>query len=217
MTTSITIFAGMIAIASISPGPNIVLIIEHAVRFGALRIFPTILGNLACLLLVAIIAAMGVGVVLESSPRLFLALKLAGAAYLGYVGLTNLRAGLRSGNDTVTVLDDTGLSPEDLEQSFTSRFRQAFLISATNPKSVLFLGSVFPSFIDPSQPALGQFAILFLTLLCVVSSIHLGYALIAERVSRLVGTARFSRRIKIASGIAFIVFALIIIGASVTS
>ncbi len=193
------------------------LIVEHAARFDAWRVFPTILGNIACLLIIALAAALGVGAVLEGAPRLFLALQLCGAAYLGYVGLRKLRAALAQVAPNGKTMDAVVAHPSGTDLPASARFRQAFLISATNPKAVLFLGAVFPSFIEPYQSALEQFSMLFVTLTLVVSSVHLGFALMVRRVSRLLGDARFNRQLNLVSGIAFLSFALMIIGAGLVS
>lgn len=217
MTTSLFVFSSMIALASVSPGPNVVLIVDQAAKFGTLRTLPTILGNLACLMCVATAAALGVGAMLEGAPRLFLTLQLCGAIYLGYIGIRNLWTTMRSAKLSENIFDTAAATRNHEKFSWKIHFRQAFLVSATNPKSVLFLGSVFPSFIDPHQPVLPQFALLFATLMLIVAPIHIGYALMTERISRVVGNARFNRSMKIASGIAFITFALLIFGASLKS
>jgi threonine/homoserine/homoserine lactone efflux protein len=147
---------------------------------------------------------------------LFLALQLGGAAYLGYIGLRNLHAARSAVASTCSTPDSGAPPPTRSDLAAHDRFRQAFLISTTNPKSVLFLASVFPSFIDPVEPVLGQFAILFVTLTLVVSVVHLGFALMAQRISHLIGHARFNRHLKFASGIAFLGIALIVVGATFT-
>lgn len=202
--SNLILFASIISLASISPGPNNILVINHAIQYGVGRIAPTIIGNLACLLLIALAAALGVGAVLAGSPNLFRALQLVGAAYLGYVGVKSLLAALRAQtvSDAATAPGKTAVGGHGWQ-----RFRQAFLMSATNPKSVLFLAAVFPSFIDPQEPALGQFVVLFAVLTTVVCTIHLGLALLAASISRLVGNARFARGVKLTSGFAFLGFA----------
>ena len=85
------VFAGVIALASVSPGPNVILVVNHTLSFGLPRIAPTILGNISLLFLVAMAAALGVSAVLMSIPAAYDALRVIGAAYLAYLGVKALR------------------------------------------------------------------------------------------------------------------------------
>jgi threonine/homoserine/homoserine lactone efflux protein len=86
------------------------------------------------------------------------------------------------------------------------RFARAFSVSATNPKSILFLAALFPSFVDPRQPVAGQFAGLFAVIAVVVMTVHGSIAVAASAVSRLLGGERFSYLVRLASGCAFMGF-----------
>lgn len=86
VVNELLVFAGVIAFASVSPGPNVILVIDHSLCFGLWRIAPTILGNISLLFLVALAAAMGVSAVLLTMPMLYDGLRLAGAAYLVFLG-----------------------------------------------------------------------------------------------------------------------------------
>jgi threonine/homoserine/homoserine lactone efflux protein len=84
-------FAGVIALASVSPGPNVILVVDHSLSFGIGRIAPTIFGNISLLFLVALAAALGVSALLPGVPGLYDTLRLTGAAYLVFPGLKALR------------------------------------------------------------------------------------------------------------------------------
>ncbi|MFD2264973.1 LysE family translocator [Lacibacterium aquatile] len=203
MTANLIAFAGVIALASASPGPNVILVVDHSLAVGLKRIAPTILGNISFLFLIALAAALGVGALIKAAPVAFDALRLAGAAYLAYLGIKALRAAF-SGQAALS--GGAGASDAAL-----TRYRQAFLMSATNIQSILFLSALFPQFIDHGEPLTGQFLLLFSTLILVVGSVHLSYALCAAVVRRHLGDGRFRAGIKALSGIAFIGFSAAIL------
>ena len=56
---------------------------------------------------------------------------------------------------------------------------EAFLVSASNPKAILFLSAIFPQFLNPELPMVPQFAVMFTTIIVIVSIIHGTYGLLA--------------------------------------
>ncbi len=199
-------FAGVIALVSVSPGPNVILVVNHTLSFGLPRIAPTILGNISLLFLVAMAAALGVNAVLMSMPSAYDALRIVGAAYLAYLGSKAVRNAWRSRGDAVV-----GGQPADAAGP-VRRFLQAFFVSATNLGSVFFLAALFPNFLHHDQPLLPQFAALFATLIVVVGVVHLGYALFAAVVQSRLGVRRFRIAVQTASGLALLGFGAAIVG-----
>jgi threonine/homoserine/homoserine lactone efflux protein len=202
----LVVFAGVIALASVSPGPNVILVVNHTLSFGLLRIGPTILGNISLLFLVAVAAAAGVSAVLMSVPAAYDGLRVIGAAYLAYVGIKALRNAWRSRGGAV-VADQ----PVDAAGP-VRRYLQAFLVSATNLGSVFFLAALFPNFLHHEQPLMPQFAGLFATLIIVVGTVHFGYALFAAAVQSRLGARRFRSAVQTASGFALLGFSAAIFG-----
>ncbi len=202
----LAVFAGVIALASVSPGPNVILVVNHTLSFGLLRIGPTILGNISLLFLVAVAAAAGVSAVLMSVPAAYDGLRVIGAAYLAYVGIKALRNAWRSRGGAV-VADQ----PVDAAGP-VRRYLQAFFVSATNLGSVFFLAALFPNFLHHEQPLLPQFAPLFATLIVVVGTVHFGYALFAAAVQSRLGARRFRSAVQTASGFALLGFSAAIFG-----
>lgn len=195
----LVLFAGVIALASVSPGPNVILVINHSLTFGLARIAPTILGNISLLFLVATAAALGVSAVLASMPATYDALRLIGAAYLAYLGIKALRnAWLARGTPAAEA--------PVAEVSAGRRYLQAFFVSATNLSSVFFLAALFPNFLHHDRPLVGQFVTLFATLIVVVGAVHFAYAVLAMAMQSRLGLARFRRGVQVASGVAFLGF-----------
>lgn len=197
------IFSSIITLASISPGPNVIAVIVQALESGLRGAFYTILGNLIALFTIALAAALGVGALLEAAPSVFNVMKLAGGAYLAWMGFKMLKSSFNK----MPIINLAKADSDKLEQvSKRSLIIKAMLISYSNPKSILFLSAVFPAFLNQSEPVPLQFGVMFMSIILIVSSIHAAYALLALRMkSRLVGAK--SRRIMARlSGISFLGF-----------
>ena len=199
-------FAGVIALASVSPGPNVILVVNHTLSFGLPRIAPTILGNISLLFLVAMAAALGVSAVLMSMPAAYDALRVIGAAYLAYLGAKALRSDWRS-----RAAGAVSGQPADAASPIR-RYLQAFFVSATNLGSVFFLAALFPNFLHHERPLLPQFVALFATLILVVGTVHFGYALFAAVVQSRLGARRFRSAVQTASGVVLLGFSATIFG-----
>jgi len=130
------------------PGPNSLYVLSVAtargVRAGYRGACGVFLGDSVLLLL----TGAGAAGVLRASLALFVALKVCGVAYLGWIGLNLLRGAWRNWKKTEAPADVT---PSVSSASNLQRpFRQAMLISLLNPKAILFLLSFFVQFIDPT-------------------------------------------------------------------
>ena len=81
------IYAATVFVASIIPGPSMILALTHGVKYGPGKTMATALGNTCASMIQATISIAGLGAVLTASQPMFLTLKYAGAAYLIYLGL----------------------------------------------------------------------------------------------------------------------------------
>jgi len=176
-------FASLIAVASCSPGPNVLAVITNALRHGRRGAALAIAGNLCALFLIAGTAALGVGGLLKAFPDAYTVMKLAGAAYLLWVGAKLLRA---STGEIPSLPDDFGQTGGGT--SSRSILLQASLVSLSNPKSIIFLSAAFPAFLDPDAAIAPQFAAMFATIIVVVGCVHASYAMLALRMrAKLIG------------------------------
>jgi threonine/homoserine/homoserine lactone efflux protein len=122
-----------------SPGPDFFLILRHTLSCGRFIGYATLLGNRISLCLHISLAILGLSVVIQRFPALYLVVRFIGAAYLIYLGSRNLFSRLRhaSGN---TVTSES--------ESITAgvAIRSGFLNNFLNPKVSLFFLSFFPQF-----------------------------------------------------------------------
>ncbi|HTS85355.1 MAG TPA: LysE family translocator [Usitatibacter sp.] len=152
-----------------TPGQDMIYVITRSLAQGRFAGVCSAVGVCIGILVHTALAALGVGAILHASETLFVALKLAGAAYLIYLGVKLLAT--RAGREGIAAPKDR-LSPGAL-------VRQGILSNVTNPKIVLFFFAFLPQFVDPAS----AHATRDLALLGVL------YALLALPVKAAVGIA----------------------------
>lgn len=157
------------------PGPSVLFTISRALTMGRRPALITVIGNAAGVYLHVVAVALGVGAIVERSLAVFTILKLAGAAYLIYLGVQAIRHRRDVGqvlNRAVPVLRSRRVLAD------------GFIVGVSNPKSIVFFAAVLPQFVDP---AAGRVP-LQLLLLGVVS---IAAALVSDSVWAVVaGAAR---------------------------
>jgi threonine/homoserine/homoserine lactone efflux protein len=192
-------FAGVAALAILSPGPAVLLSLRNGATLGAHAVKWSALGNISGVCCLSIAAMLGLGVVLKSSVLVFGVLKLVGAAYLFYVGIRHLR-----GRAVLAPVD--ARAPHAKAPRRRDLYREGFLIAATNPKAVLFFTALFPQFIDAQQALLPQFVLLTSVFMSISYAAHLGYALVAARARGALLRPFFATWLNRLIGAAFVAF-----------
>ena len=142
------------------PGPTVLLVVSYALGRGKSSGWATVPGVTLGDFTAMTVSLLGAGAVLAASATLFTVLKLAGAAYLIWLGITLWRARPR--------LDD--VQSTATEMSKAGMFWNAYVVTALNPKSIIFFVAFVPQFIDPAAPALPQFVILEATFLVLAAA-----------------------------------------------
>nr|MBP6711701.1 leucine efflux protein LeuE [Propionivibrio sp.] len=129
------------------PGPNSLYVIALASRRGIGAGYRGACGIFAGDALLMLLSATGAASLLKSTPALFWAIKLAGATYLAWIGLSLLREAVRTWR---TRPSQTQTDEADDRFDGDNPFRKALLISLMNPKAILFFVSFFVQFVDPA-------------------------------------------------------------------
>ena len=139
----------------IIPGPTVILVVSYALGQGRSSGWATVPGVVLgdCLAMTA--SLLGAGALLATSATLFTALKFFGAAYLIWLGVKLWRAEPRL---------ETVAAGEQVKGK-AAMFWNAFVVTALNPKSIVFFVAFLPPFVDTSRPVLPQFIILEATFL----------------------------------------------------
>src|SRR5574343_349262 len=133
------------------PGPNSLYVMTVASREGIAAGYRGACGIFVGDTLLMIAAATGVASLLQATPALFMLIKYSGAAYLAWLGVKLLQAGLARWRQPVDPADGTG-DPLSQRLDASRYFSIALLISLTNPKAILFFVSFFIQFVSPDYP-----------------------------------------------------------------
>lgn len=136
---------GVLLLLTISPGADMALIAKITVARGRRAAFVTSLGICSGLLVHATASALGLSVILATSAEAFTVVKLAGAAYLAYLGLRSLRDSFRPPPPD-----------EDRRARAGTSYVQGLLNNVLNPKVAVFYLTFLPQFIDPAGNVLAQ-------------------------------------------------------------
>lgn len=161
------------------PGPNVTLLVANSLAHGPRRALVTLAGTSSAIALQLLVVALGMSSLILLLAQWFEWLRWAGVAYLIYLGVQQWRA--------------PPLALDDLEND-TARsgalFWQGVLVSATNPKTLLFYGAFFPQFVDPASPPGPQLAVLCTTFLVVATILDGTYAILAGQLRPWLRTRR---------------------------
>ncbi len=155
---------------------------------GARRAFYSSAGNALGVFIVATTAVAGLGLLLKTSALAFAALKVAGAAYLIYLGIKAWRgAGLVTETAQAAA---TAVAAQDLAEtaqaSRLSTFRSGLLVAVSNPKAILFFTAVFPQFMPPDHVDPLRFLLLTSTFTSCTLLSHFFYVACASWLKRSV-------------------------------
>lgn len=148
------------------PGPTVMLVVSYALGYGKRSALATVPGVMLGDLTALSVSLAGAGAVLAASATLFTVLKYVGAAYLIWLGLKLWRAEpkLEVPRD-VSSQGDSG-SRKDARSMFWS----AYIVTALNPKGIVFFIAFLPQFVSPEQPVVPQFLILGATFLVLATT-----------------------------------------------
>ncbi|MFD8966869.1 LysE family translocator [Streptomyces sp. NPDC059568] len=136
-------FAVMSLLVIVIPGPSVLFVIGRALAHGRRTALATVLGNVAGSYALVVAVALGIGALVERSVAVFLTVKLAGAAYLVFLGVQAFRH--RKEMRVAAMSTPTGPARGDLRT-----VGDGFVVGITNPKGVVFFAAVLPQFVDHS-------------------------------------------------------------------
>ncbi len=190
---SLTVF-----IASIIPGPSMLLALTHGMHYGVRRTMASALGNVAVTLVQALVSIVGLGTVLLASETIFLTVKWAGAAYLIYMGVSMLLASGQGISAAGSGRSAGGRAP------LRKLFFQAAVVTAGNPKAIVFFTAVFPQFINPDIGYFAQSSMLLALMMAIAFTCFMLYAALGTRILSLFSTAVIGERINKTIGVSFI-------------
>ena len=173
-------FIGTVLVLVFTPGPSVLLATANSMNHGLAKTTGTILGDLSANLLQIVLASAGLATIVVSSGELFQAIKWCGVAYLIYIGLRKIFSSEK------IELQAKNSKP----RGFWSLYGEGFLMSAANPKAIVFFAAFFPLFINQSLPFLPQVVVLAISFLVLDGISLLIYALFATRLRSYLENSR---------------------------
>jgi threonine/homoserine/homoserine lactone efflux protein len=195
-------FIGVAALLTITPGADTMLVLRSVLAHGRRAGILTTLGIVSGLLVHATLSALGLSLILVRSAQLFHIVKLAGAAYLVYLGLASIWALIRHRNEAT--IDETLPESAGPGPGIWRSFVEGLLNNLLNPKVAIFYLAFLPQFISPGDPVLAKSILLaFLHLLMGIIWLSL-VAIFVERMRGLLIRPINRRRLEAAAGVILI-------------
>jgi threonine/homoserine/homoserine lactone efflux protein len=157
------------------PGPNVLFVISRSLQLGRTAGLAAVAGGQLGVYAQVIAVALGIGALVERSVVIFTLIKLAGAAYLVYLGINAIRhrRSLSAALDAPVVAKTRG-----------RMLRDGFIVGVSNPKAIVFFAAVLPQFAD--RPA-GHVPVQLLLL----GAVFMAIALVSDSMWAIIaGTAR---------------------------
>ncbi|HYF53394.1 MAG TPA: LysE family translocator [Salinarimonas sp.] len=151
----IALFLAAALVLAVTPGPGLFYVAARALAGGRAEGVASSLGTGLGGMAHVLAGSVGVSAIVLASAELFTALKLAGAAYLVWLGLRTILAARR---EAASLLRGAGAAPPI---GTRRAFREGVLVEALNPKTAAFFLAFVPHFVDPGRGSAAlQFAVL---------------------------------------------------------
>ncbi len=176
------IFAFALAIAVATPGPGIFAVTSCAIGRGFREAVALTCGIVVGDLIFFLLAALGMSALAHAMGEFFLFVKLAGAAYLIWLGVKLWRAHIETApNGTLVAAQPRGFARNALA---------GCALTLGNPKTIAFYAGLLPTFIDLEKLTAGDASLMMLIMLPVVGGIPTAYAYAAARARRFLNNPR---------------------------
>lgn len=189
-----TLFASMVVLAAV-PSSSVVLVVSRAAAGGVSSGLAAALGVVAGDLVLIGVAMLGLGALADALGPGFVAAQAIGAAYLAFVGISMLR--------------DPAAPEERSGAVAASSFVAGLALTLADAKALLFYLGFLPAFVDLTSWSVRDFVAVAGVTLFAVGGVKSAYAVLATRVTRVLG-ARTQRGAKIAGGVVMLVVAAVV-------
>ncbi|MGH8386770.1 MAG: LysE family translocator [Pseudomonas sp.] len=183
------LFIMALAVVYLLPGPDMILLLQTGARQGKGAALATAVGLAIARGCHVALAALGLAALFKAAPWTFDVVRLAGAAYLLWIGIQCLRT---------TMLPDLNPSDKPVANAhWREAIRRGLLTNLLNPKALLFCSVLLPQFINPQAgPVLAQFAGLGAVLVGVGLLFDSAYALIGAALGRWLQRSPSAQRLQ---------------------
>ena len=188
-------FIAVAAALTISPGADTMLVIRNVVAGNRRDGIMTAVGICSGLFVHATLSALGLSVILAHSVLAFQVLKVAGAAYLVWLGLQSLARAFRRGREGVAAAGKT-----QRDESMGHSFVEGLLTNVLNPKVAVFYLAFLPQFINVGDPVFAK-SLLLAGIHATMGLVWLiALAAVLDRARSIVARPHIRRRLEAVSG-----------------
>ena len=183
-------FVAASAILLVIPGPTILTVISYSMAHGRRANLPLVaavaLGDSTAL----VVSLLGLGALMATSAFWFTVVKLVGGLYLLYIGIKLLRAGITPPE----------LTAPATPKSYWRLFANTYLVTALNPKGIVFFVAFLPQFIIPGDGVTKQLWVLAITFVVMATINATVYAVFAASARTLLASSWAQRSFNLAGG-----------------
>ncbi|MBV7500507.1 LysE family translocator [Achromobacter sp. ACM05] len=183
-------FLGASALLVMLPGPTILTVISYSLTHGKRARLPLVLAVALGDSTALVLSLLGLGALLAASAFWFTVVKTIGGLYLLYLGYRLLRAGVSPA--TLPVATAAG--------SRWKLFANTYLVTALNPKGMIFFVAFLPQFIDPARDVTQQLWVLSATFVACAGINAAAYAIFAGSARRMLASPRAQRGFNLGGG-----------------
>ena len=195
-------FLGVAVLVIVTPGPDTALTIRNTLFGGRPAGVATALGVVSGQAVWALATSVGVVALLLASEPAFAAVRIAGAAYLIYLGLQALVAAFRPGGNGRVAVEPPQRLPT------RTAVRQGLISNLGNPKMAAFFPSLLPQFVPAGEPTFLPLLLLGL-LFCSLTFVWLSaYAVVVSRAGDLLRRPRVRRAMEAVTGAVLVALGL---------
>jgi threonine/homoserine/homoserine lactone efflux protein len=190
-------FVATVFLISVVPGPDVVFVVASGLRDGRRGGVAAAVGVTGGMAAHTLAAALGLSALVRSSAVAFEAVRLAGAAYLFWLGIHAVRSQGRASAPS---------AGEGTRRSSSQIARQAALTNLLNPKVIVFFLALLPQFVDRGRgDVVAQILLLGVVFTLVGLTTDLAYGVLAGTLRRaFTGSARLTRRLERLAGIIYL-------------
>ena len=196
----ILLYAITVFVASITPGPSMILALNSGIKFGLKKSCASALGNSAATFLQALMSIAGLTIILNNSEFFYNIIKYLGTLYLIFIGVK------------MFLSEDTFVSSKEEEvkekYKFNKLFIEAFVVTIGNPKAIVFFTALFPQFIKPETYNFFNIFIIIFMLLLIAFLCMMIYSYFGERLKILIEKSKLKKYLNKIFGITFIISGL---------
>jgi homoserine/homoserine lactone efflux protein len=191
------------ALLILSPGPTVMLVTSTSLKFGRRAGLVAVAGSTLAAAIQLLVVVGGLASIIALARNGFELVRWAGVGYLIYLGVS---AWLGSGEARA---QDTSATPGHSSAGIRA-FARGFLVTFTNPKTLLFQTAFLPQFVDPALPHVQQMVVLASSFIVIAGIGDSSWAILAAGIGRAFMSPRARRLVNRVSGSILIAAAVLL-------